>query len=107
MTKQECLDILNLLDCGRSEGNIEECKDMLRAALEETELQIDTPKGIVKAVKSPDKENPGIVLLFLDRNGREHSACTMQYLKDQDRTVANIYSSDNPDGDPVFTFGMD
>lgn len=52
MTKQECLDILDSLDCGRAEDDIEECKDVLRAALLSGSflLQVNKTLEEIKAV---------------------------------------------------------
>lgn len=80
--------------------------------VEQKSFDVETPKGIIRAVELADKDNPGIGLLYIDRKEKEHSSCTMQFLQneensDEGRTVGNIFGPKDPDGEPVFTFEMD
>lgn len=45
---------------------------------EQKKIEISTPFGTMVAVASPDKENPGIVIMFLDTSGTEYTSCSMQ-----------------------------
>lgn len=71
------------------------------------EFCVETPVGIIKAIESPDKDNPGIVLMFLGRDGREMSACSMQYMEDTRRIESRMWGKDDPDGEPVASCGID
>ena len=41
-------------------------------------FEIATPYGTMVATESPDTENPGIVIMFLDPSGAEYVSCSMQ-----------------------------
>ncbi len=73
-----------------------ECKDIQH-------FSVQTPMGIIRAVESKDKDNPGIVILFTDSDGNEHKSCAVQFMKEQQDVKASVYSPYNQDKDPVFT----
>lgn len=41
-------------------------------------FKLKMPCGTMVVTESPDKENPGVVVMFLDRDGMEYTSCSMQ-----------------------------
>lgn len=83
-------------------------------------FDVQTPNGVIRAVESPDKNNPGIVLLYIDNEGKEHASCSMQYLEEGENmdtqqgtvrgyggTVCSVWGPDNPDGSPKLVLNME
>ena len=43
------------------------------------------------AIESPDMENPGIIIMFLDPSGAEYVSCSMQVLPKTNSLATQIY----------------
>lgn len=69
-------------------------------------FSIETPVGTIIAVESPDTYNPGIVLMYISKEGKELASCSMQYMEEKETVTTNVWGND-PDDDPVFTHNMD
>lgn len=71
------------------------------------EIKVNTPVGLIKAVESPDRNNPGIIVQFFTKDGREMSACSMQYMEETEKVETKIWGKDEPEGDPAYETGFD
>lgn len=71
--------------------------------MDELSVAIPELKGRVRAVRSPDGDYPGIVLSFFDSNGREASACILEYSPVENAMMLRVYDPSDPDGDPAET----
>lgn len=58
---------------------------------EQKKFEIATPYGTLTAIESPDMENPGIVIMFLDPSGTEYVSCSMQVLPKTNSLATQIY----------------
>ena len=58
---------------------------------EQKKFEIATPYGTMVAIESPDTENPGIVIMFLDPSGTEYASCSMQVLPETNSLTTQIY----------------
>lgn len=72
------------------------------------ELSVAIPQldGRVRAVRNLDEEYPGVVLSFFDRNGKEASACILEYSPVEGTMILRVYDPSDPDGDPAETRTM-
>lgn len=83
-------------------------------------FEVKTPNGAIRAIESPDKNNPGIILMYIDEAGKEHASCAMQYLENGTEvktpcgtvtgsgfTTCSVWGPDNPDGEPKVVFNME
>lgn len=75
--------------------------------MDQQSFSVKTPIGEIKAMESPDKNNPGIVLFFIGNDGKERSACSMQFLTDEQGVKACVWGPERPDGDPMFEYWME
>lgn len=57
-------------------------------------FEIATSYGTMAAIESPDMENPGIVIMFLDPSGAEYASCSMQVLPETNSLTTQIYGGD-------------
>lgn len=64
-------------------------------------FSVETPAGTIRVVESPDKDNPGIVVMFMGKEEKELMSCSMQYMEATKQVKACIWGKDNPDGEPA------
>ena len=69
-------------------------------------VQVRTPRGTLRSAKSVDDKYPGIAILRIDETGTERGACVFSYDPESDRLTLQIWSPDDPDGEPIRTIDM-
>ena len=73
-------------------------EDRLQVVEYTTELKIETPAGTICSSIMPTYDYPGISTL-IEKDGQP--GIIMEYDPIRERIMARVYSSDDPDGDPV------
>lgn len=69
-------------------------------------FEVRTPLGIIRAVKMPDKDNPGITLSFQDKDGVERSSCLLEYRESERQMVLSVWTPEGPENDPRYELEM-
>lgn len=60
-------------------------------------FKLKMPCGTMVVTESPDKENPGAVVMFLDRDGTEYTSCSMQAMDGGQTIQTCVYGGDECD----------
>ena len=70
------------------------------------EFTIATPAGMLRAVKSPDPDNPGIFIIQTGADGKEHGACLIEFDPAKSHMDLKVWSYQTPDSDPIHEIRM-
>lgn len=70
------------------------------------EFEVETPIGKIRAMESPDRNNPGVILLFLDECGTEVSSCVLEYAAHKKCMSARICTPKGGPESPGIIVGM-
>lgn len=66
---------------------------------------LPTKHGVIQAQFVPDKESPGIALLY-NENGNGEPGVIMSYQKPLDDITLQVYPKEQPETDPMYVFHM-
>lgn len=83
-------------------GFLEYCRDP-RSGQEG--IRVETPHGVIRALKIPDNEYPGISLELVTKDHGEPGAI-MEFNPNTRSVNLRVYGKNDPDGDPIDIFGM-
>lgn len=72
----------------------------------QSQFEVKTPAGTLQAVESLDKDNPGVVVMRFDKNGKEKGAIIFEYSEAERCMLLRVYSHEDPDGEPIQVFRM-
>ena len=113
-------DIIEFLDTDNQEGVYERLKTLAYRetgseplgfiayndnGIKPAEIAIDTKAGTIKAYELKDNKYPGISVVYENKTGGEPGA-VMSYNPVKDSIDLMIYSSSDPDGDPVEIYAI-
>lgn len=98
---------LGWIDTPKNRKAIEDYSiQIMVAGKSQRKFEIQTPLGIIRAAESLDKDNPGIALFFLDKDGIERSSCLLEYIESESQMTLAVWMPERPEGDPRYELKM-